>query len=174
MPTASVNDELRVRQAFGWQLVQASARSFATGGNVAVAATDVGGVMVGSGHIAMQNAHYTDLTLYRPWSAHSSRMSELEARYDAVTFVPDASHWSTAIVAGLVFIVGLFGSAGVASALGRGDAPLHPLMFLAPLAVGILLGVLVTRRRQANRDQINSRSERKQLAILNQARGPPA
>lgn len=171
VPTANANDELRVRQTFGWQLAQASARSFATGAGVVGGATDIGGAYLGAAHVNMHNAHYTDLTLIRHASPRNQWLANLEESYDSITFLPNASHWLTVIIAGVVFAIGLFGSAGVASALGKGDESVSPLRFLIPLAVGIVLGVLATNARQRRRIAENQRREAVQLKILNQARG---
>lgn len=174
VPTMNVNDELRVRQAFGWQLAQTSARSFATGAGVLGGATDIGGGYIGAARVNVQNAHYTDLTLQRHASPRNQWLANLEESYDSIQFLPDASHWVTVAIAGLVFALGLFGSAAISSALGNGDDSVSPLMFLLPLAVGIVLGALITNARQRRRVKENQRREAVQLKILNQARGTKA
>lgn len=171
VPTSNVNDELRVRQAFGWQLAQTSARSFATGAGVIGGATDIGGAYLGAAHVNMHNAHCTDLTLQRQDTPRNRWLANLEESYDSIQYLSNASHWVTVAIAGLVFVVGLFGWVALTTGPGEGSEPVSMATFLVPLALGIALGVFVTNRRQRSRVKENERREAVQLRILNQARG---
>jgi hypothetical protein len=168
IPTANVNDELRVRQAFGWRLSQASARSFATSGNMLGVGSHVGGgIVVGGGQVQLHNAHFTDIVLERASNPRIQGLAELENRYDSVQYRPQVSHWSTVIVAALVFGVGLFGGIAVAVQFGMDpNQSISPAFFLVPAAMGIALGVLVTGLRQRRRTEYNRRVEAQQQQIL--------
>src|ERR1041385_579496 len=75
VPQGQVKGELQVRQAFGWNLAQTSARSFATGASVLGGATEIGGgTYLAGGQVLVRNAHLTDLTLQRHASPRSQRL----------------------------------------------------------------------------------------------------
>jgi hypothetical protein len=172
VPVHSVNDELAVRQVFGWQLSQTSARSFATGGGmVGVGAHVGGGLVVGGGQVMMNNAHFTDLVLQRPPGARSQWLAGLEEQYDSVSYKPNAPYWVVAAVAAVVFIVGLMAGAAISVALGNGEDAISPYVFIVPLFVGIGLGVLARLAMQRRRTAANQAAEAYQMRIINQARG---
>jgi hypothetical protein len=82
---AAANEEIKVRQAFGWNLVGTSARSYATGGTI------VGGGMgasiaVGGGTMQFDVRHLTDLTMERAMDARRPKLRALENEYDSLAF----------------------------------------------------------------------------------------
>src|ERR1041385_47962 len=171
VPQGQVKGELQVRQAFGWNLAQTSARSFATGASVLGGATEIGGgTYLAGGQVLVRNAHLTDLTLQRHASPRSQRLAHLEHQYDSIQFKPNASGWIIVIVAGLVFGIGLFGGAALVAALGHGGDGVSPMLFLGPAIVGVILGVLVRNWVQRGRAKAHEAAERRQESLLHEAR----
>lgn len=171
VPLQSVNDELAVRQAFGWHLAQTSSRSFATGGSFVGVGAEVGsGLVVGGGQVSLNSAHYTDLVLQRATGSRAEWLARLEQQYDAIAFKPDASYWIVVIFAAVIFGVGLFGGAAVTVSMGNGNDSVSPMLFLLPLITGIIVGILVRSAIQRRRIAANQEAERQQLQIIEHAR----
>lgn len=168
VPTMNVNDELQVRQAFGWRLAQASARSFATGGQMVGGGVEVGGgLVVGGGQMVMNNAHYTDLVLHRPPSPRVLQLADLERKYDAVQFRPDVAHSVTALVGFVLFGVAVYSWLGLTELFGIAFSGWN---IFGPVLLGAAGGLLVRQALQKRRVQSNLQAERHQLQLIEAAR----
>jgi hypothetical protein len=82
VPQDFVNDQIQVRQDFGWTVQGTSARSFATSITGGGASRQVGHYNVGVGRAWVQNRHLTDITLQRPVTEQTAELQALEERYD--------------------------------------------------------------------------------------------
>ncbi|HUR62123.1 MAG TPA: hypothetical protein VM286_07145 [Candidatus Thermoplasmatota archaeon] len=171
VPSAFVNDELSVRQTFGWQLIQSSARSFSANGTIVGLGTDGSGLNLGAGRLYLNNEHHTDLILRRKLTPRNQQLRSIEAEYDSVLFLPPASSWPGFALGAVAWIAGLVATAVILVDSGQGSDSVNPLIFAFPFAPAIALGIILNRIRSKGRARHNLEAEARQQVLLHQAAG---
>lgn len=167
----SVNDEIRLRAAFGWTVAAASARSFATHADAAFVGAGGSHVFAGGGRMAMHNVHYVDLTLHRVPSPRNLQLAELERQYDAAGPQPvPRLGWNL-----FGWLLGGYLAAVLVAVVALENAPTS-----VAWGVGIVLGVGVTalliaawvrRRRRALASNQQAAATRQAILRRLQVRG---
>lgn len=171
VPMTDVNETIRLRQTFGWQLVQSNARSFLTDASAYGTGYGIGTISVQSSRLSYSSTHLTDLLFQRLASPTNEALARLENEYDAIRFHAMSLEFPIILVAAVGgFIVAslLFGT--IQYVIDHSGDTVPRWVYAAGALVGIPTGIGLTIREAVRDAHSNQQGRQRRRSILHEAR----